>query len=684
MTIRAWLTALVVAVSLLVGSPSPTATAADGSLGVRIDGLTPSRLSADATITMTGIVRNTGSTPWTSVQAYLVIPRSPFQSRGQIEDAIEDGQSYTGERVVDTGSFAELGDLAPGGVRRFKVSVPVSRLGLTGPGGVYPVGVQVLATDEEGQRSNDAVARATTFLPWVSNPATPIPAGLVWPFTPTWAPDDSELQEAARSVRQGQLRHYLDAAAATPREGRSIVLDPAILDDLARLTDPENLPQGVELSAAGTAAVTAWLADLRELALDSATWIVSYARPDELALSRYPSNAEVLWKRVDQATDDSLADNALSGLRASWPTIAGTTLTMLEDIRARGDGPTLVSRQSLPGWEPRLGSVVNLETVNGPLPLLVNGALPDVPGSETPVTMRQRILTDAALGALSLDGDKNSRSDAVTIVDPSWDPGTTGGPVVAAAVTTQGSGGLTRPTTATDLTRSAPLSYSGDVVEDVETRSLDAASLDAIANLSAVADLHDAVVVDPSRPDHDRDIAALMSVRWRTDLSALDQQVSRELAALDSDLDDITIDSPSTITLSSSRGGFPLTLANQTDKTVRVGLDLVADNSSLKLDDIDIVEIDAGERHTFTVQVDLGDQTSSTVSARLETEAGVTFGEPAVFNIRSSNVGLIVWLAMAAAGVLVIATWARRFLGRRRRRATAPAEDADGFEGPDE
>ena len=283
----------------------------------------------------------------------------------------------------------------------------------------------------------------------------------------------------------------------------------------------------------------------------------------------------MLWKRVDQATDDSLADNALSGPRASWPTIAGTTLTMLEDIRARGDGPTLVSRQSVPAWEPRLGSVVNLETVNGPLPLLVNGALPDVPGSETagddaPAHPDRRGAgRPLARRGHRARGRTPSRSSIRAGI-----PAPTGGPVVAAAVTTQGSGGLTRPATATDLTRSAPLSYSGDVVEDVETRSLDAASLDAIANLSAVADLHDAVVVDPSQPDHDRDIAALMSVRWRTDLSALEQRVSRELAALDSDLDSISIDSPSTITLSSSRGGFPLTLANETDKTVRVGLDL--------------------------------------------------------------------------------------------------------------
>lgn len=680
---RAWLTAFVVAVSLLVGAPSPTATASDGSLGVRIDGLTPTRLSAKATITMSGIVRNTGSTPWTSVQAYLVIPRSPFESRAQIEAAIEDGQSYTGERVVDAGSFAELGDIAPGSFRRFRIEVPVSQLGLSGAGGVYPVGVQVLATDEEGQRSNDAVARATTFLPWVPDPATAIPAGLVWPFTPTWTPEEADPEQILASVQDGQLRHYLDAAAATPREGRTVVLDPSLLDELVPLTDAENPPRDVELTTVQAAAVVDWLADLRELALGSTTWIVSYARPDELALNRYPENAETLWDVVDDATADALADHALTGPRASWPTIAGTTLPVLEDIRSRGEGPTVVSRQSVPGWEPRLGSVVSLETRNGPLPLLVNGALPDVPGSETAVTLRQRILTDAALGALERESDPQSRADAMTIVDPSWDPGTTGGQVVARAITTRGSGGLTRPATATELVRSAPVSYSGAVLEEVDTTSLGASTLDRIANLSKVADLHDAIVVDPSRPDHDRDIASLLSVRWRTDQAALDTRIAAETEALESELEGISIDSPSTITLSSSRGGFPLTLSNETDSTVRVGLELVADNPGLNVDDIEPVEIDAGERHTFTVQVDLGDQASSTVSARLATEAGVTFGEPAVFNIRTSNVGLIVWATMAAAGLLVIFTWARRFLGRRRRRgaeAVAPATDAEDLD----
>lgn len=665
MTIRGLLTGLAVVVALLVTPGSPASADDDSSLSVQIDGLSPSRLSDDATIRMSGVIRNTGSTPWTAVQAYLVIPRSPFTSRTQIDDAIEDGQSYTGDRVVDAGRFDEVGSLAPGAFVRFSLRVPTKDLGLVA-GGVYPVGVQILATDAEGVRSNDAVARATTFLPWVENPSQPVATGLVWPFTATWDAADTDWTAVAESLTSGQLRHYLDAALTTPRAGRTIILDPSILDELDPFADPENPPDGV--TGAQAEAIGGWLDDLRGLALGSTTWIVDYARPDDLAFTRSPTHAGELWSRVDDATADSLATHELTGSRASWPTRTGVTREVLELIRSRDESPTLVSRGVVPDWEPRLGSVVNVPTRNGPLPLVVNGSLPDIPGAETAVTVRQRLLTDAALADLSRSSDRRSRADALTVLDPNWDPGPGAGAVLTPALTTAGSGGLTAPTTAADLLRSSPADYTGDIASDVETRSLSTAYLDRVALLSqATAVLTDLRVAD-EKPSFDREIAADVSVRWRPDESEATTRVGRRLDLVRSELSSVTIDSPSTITLSSRRGGFPLTIANDTEYSIRVGLDLTADNPSLDLDDIDPIEIDAGERHTLTVEVDLGDQSSSTVTARLATAAGDTFGDPAVFNIRSSNVGLFVWLAMAGAGLLVVATWARRFLGSRRRR----------------
>lgn len=676
---RAWLTAVVVALSLLVAGPTSTASADDGALTVRIDALTPSQLDADATIRMRGTIRNTGSTPWTAVQAYLVIPRFPFQSREQIETAIEDGQSYTGERIVDPGTFDEVGDIAPGASVTFDIAVPVSRIGLAGEGGVYPVGVQILATDAEGFRSTDSVARATTFVPWLDRPDTAIPAGFVWPFTPTWSAASFDPTAVVASITSGQLRNYLDAATATPRGGRTVVLDLSLLDTLEPLSDPETVPAGVSLTPEQIDAVATWLGRLRELALDSTTWIVSYARADELALHRYPENAEVLLQRIDAATTRAMTRHSLTGTRANWPTISGLTRGMLEEMRARGDHPTFVSRRSVPEWEPRLGSVVTVETGNGPIPLLVNGTLPDTPGAETAVTVRQRVLTDAALGVLSRETDPTSRADALTVIDPSWNPGRNGGRVLTQALVGRPSAGLTRPVTAADLLRGAPVTYTGEIPRDVTTTSLPAQLLDRAATLSRTADLFTEIVTDEDDLMFDREVSGVLSVRWRSDADEALRRVESRIDDLNRQLAGLSIESPSTITLSSSRGGFPLTIVNDTGHRARLGLTLTADNPYLTLEQVDPIEIEPGERHTVTVTVDLDGQSSSTVTATLTTADGEPFGEPVDFNVRSSNVGLIVWVAMAAAMVLVVATWVRRF-GRRRRDAVASSTLGDAHE----
>ena len=118
---------------------------------------------------MTGTVTNNDDHAWTDAQAYLVIPTTPFTTRKQVDEAIDTGNAYTGERVVDLKSIDELGDLRPGTTTRFEVRVPYKRLGISGADGVYPVGVQILGTDVDGTRGTAAIGRATTFLPLVSD-----------------------------------------------------------------------------------------------------------------------------------------------------------------------------------------------------------------------------------------------------------------------------------------------------------------------------------------------------------------------------------------------------------------------------------------------------------------------------------------------------------------------------------
>ena len=111
-----------------------------------------------------------------------------------------------------------------------------------------------------------------------------------------------------------------------------------------------------------------------------------------------------------------------------------------------------------------------------------------------------------------------------------------------------------------------------------------------------------------------------------------------------------------------------MTVVNGTSREITVGLRVTAENDSIKIADTSPVSIAAGDRHTITVEADLGKQNSSTVSAKLVAPNGELVGEEAVFNVRSSKVSLIVWLAMGIAALAVAATLARRFFGGRRRR----------------
>jgi hypothetical protein len=85
--------------------------------------------------------------------------------------------------------------------------------------------------------------------------------------------------------------------------------------------------------------------------------------------------------------------------------------------------------------------------------------------------------------------------------------------------------------------------------------------------------------------------------------------------------------------------------------------------------DVDPVEVAAGERRTLTVTVDVGEQTSSTLTAQLVTAEGTPVGESDSFNVRSSRVGAALWVLMGAAGLFVLFALTRRFVRGRGSRS---------------
>ena len=196
---------------------------------------------------------------------------------------------------------------------------------------------------------------------------------------------------------------------------------------------------------------------------------------------------------------------------------------------------------------------------------------------------------------------------------------------------------------------------------------LNRAQVTAAAEISNQAQALSSILTDraSSQVRFDQDTASAVSVRWRKNRET-SRAIARATAArAGNELAKITIEGPQAVTLSSSSGMFPLTVSNDTGNSIRVGVRLDSSNPALTIPDVKPTTIDAGERHTLTVNVDVGEQGSASVTAQLISPDGKPFGAPDVFNVRSSAVGAVLWVAIGLAVALVVIAMARRFTRRR-------------------
>ncbi|WP_133434065.1 DUF6049 family protein [Aeromicrobium phragmitis] len=653
-----------------------------GGLTVTIDALSPARLSPDATIQISGTIENTGSAEWTNVHAYLVMARSPYTTRDQVEALTSGERTYIGDRIYATGLFDEVGDLDGGDSASYDLEVPLTEVGVTGAQGVYPVGVQILATDAEGNTSTTSVARAATFLPWVAEPEDPVPSGLVWSFTlGPHREDGAEDVEALRDAISdgGRMREQLDLAASLPTSSRTLVIDPAVLDAAQNLADDVAIPDAADIDDEDRRAADSFREDLVALARSSATWIVDYDRPDRLALASRPDLEAAIAPQLEAATTDALAQHQLTGRRAHWAAETGATTAMLNSLRATGESPTIVRSSSLPDWEQRHGSLVTVETRGGLAPLAVNDTLRAGDGTETAVTLRQRVLVQAALASLSRAVDPQSRADALTFVDPSWIPGS--GASAAALVPALGGDDLTHAVTLDELLAGGVDAYDGELPDQPLTAPLPGSVLSAVERLHQAQAMAAATVT--GQDDHAstlaRELSSAVSVRWLDQPERAASSAAQRADEIRESLDGIEVLGPRAVTLSSNQGSFPLTISNPTALPISVSVDLDASNPALDPAVIPPVDIAPGERRTVNADIDLGRQTSTTLTA--QAMAGETpIGRPAEFNVRSSQVGVIVWLAMGAAALGVVVAMGRRFYRRGFRRLSEPSAKASADE----
>lgn len=641
---------------------APARAAEPGEVIVQITRLAPAVLDPNDDVTITGVVRNPERHGWTDVQVYASVAKTPFVSRSAARAAIAGGDTYTGDRIVAPSARDDLGILRPGQSRRFSLTVRAELLGLSGAEGVYPVGVQVLATGPDDVRPDAAVGRANTFLPLKATTgarATPTPTTVLWPFLlPGQRRGDGSYADSARLASSiapnGQLRNLLNLAMTTPRRGSDVIIDPSLLQVLSVMAG-----QSSESDAATARRRNAerFLDDLQRLTHDYSCATTGYDRPDPLAVAASTAPAE-LNAVIDAATTGTLEQHDLECLRAEWPSPRGIDRRTLTALRRAGIEAVVVSPWAVPGWDGTRGNLLNRQTQAGDLPLVVNDPFDDgVPGVPSPVTLRQVILSESLLTGITAGVDVADTS-TIVIVDPEFNPGTVRGTPLAVAYTSD----VTDPKNLAASVESRRTGYTGPVAEQAEATPVSARQTLVAVDAANMAALISGMLLDEAdRVGHAQSVASLLGQQWRkrgaTGLKAADsvaESLNRELA-------DIAVEGPAALTLSSTTGQFPITVRNQSPHRVRVGLGIESSAPGVRFKAPRTVDVAAGESRTVTVNMDMGSETATTVTARLSGASGQEFGAATDFNVRSSQVGAALWIAIGLSMAFVAIALVRRF-----------------------
>jgi hypothetical protein len=686
--------------------------------------MTPSALREGETLALAGTVTNPDDHVWREVQAYMVISPSPLTSRSELAAAAgSPPESFIGDRILDLESFDRLGSIEVGATAAFSLEVPWGRLPISGAEGVYTVGVQVLATDVDGTRDTvSALARARTFValvdPTLVDATSRIDLGLLWPLRyPVLRRGDGTYArgEALRAAFDlgGRLRRMVDLASTAGDVPLSLVVDPALLDAADDLAAGQFGPPGQEparpegqgdggdggTEGAGDDESTAddraalsplpeardWLQDVERL-FDVSGWVTSYGEPDPVAVATdgVPRLLGAVG-RAGPATAERLLGEQKPTLSVPDPEATGPeTLGALKELAS--EQTAVLAPGRLPDWDPAQGVALEVPTAGGDLSVLVadpelaaGGPEPGDPDSA--LQMRQRLLAETALMALDNRSDGAGAVTSTLFVAPSaWDPG-------PSWPTSDFFAGLRTPwlslvPVAALLGRAT--TYSGEVAAQPETDPtidplLAAQLVDMSAQLARRARVLARLIGGDSALVSWYDAAAALGVssRSRHDGERRLAVTRRTAADVTEQLAQVSLDGPAFVTLASTRGRFGLTITNRLDRPVTVGVRVVTAARGLEFDAGRPVTVGPGERQTVTVDTKVGDNRVTRARAYLVAPGGKRFGKGLAISVRTSVVGVVVWVVVGIAALLLLLAIARRIAGRRghRRRDDPVAHD---------
>jgi hypothetical protein len=198
--------------------------------------------------------------------------------------------------------------------------------------------------------------------------------------------------------------------------------------------------------------------------------------------------------------------------------------------------------------------------------------------------------------------------------------------------------------------------------------------------VTAVADLRErgaqyaALLAEPDGVTSRLEAAVLRSASsgWRSDLAAGEAYTAAATATATSGLDQVSVQVPPSVTLSSSKGAFPLTVSNDLDQPVLVGLQLLPDNPDrMSVAEVTDIRVESGEKATVEVTAEAAVNGKVPMTVQLTDVDGSPLGPSQRTIVNATDYGTIGWVVVGGAVAMLLAAALRP----RRRRRTAPDDE---------
>jgi hypothetical protein len=701
---------------------SSAAPTQDPVVDVTIDSFGPVAPKPGQSVKITGRVTNTSDTTFRDPQALACIDRKRLATNADIaavateqDIPMSERDSCTRLTTFESGAFQQFGaPLAPKASVQFSLTVPWDEWQIRNDTGVYVVGVQFRGRPDEDNSERVTAGRARTLMPVIgAEPLTrKVSTALVIPLRhrPTQLggtrfANDSLAQSMAPNGPLGRL-----LALGKTRKVTWLV-DPAMLDEARQIRDKYVVVGDDNQTTPGTGqrVVAAWLTEFDESrARGNQVVLLPYGDPDVASLidASDPMSKDPVSKIVGDARATSEEYNLSPG---STIAPARTNGLWLENGSARsrylaaastgfrGSTDQDLNLVNSAAWgsaeRPTLtpSPVYNVLTPEGPKPavrtVIANSALttggPDPDTAENPLQVRQRFAAETAL----LAAGGTTPVSVVALPPRGWDAEGTATAAIAGDLALpwisqtdvkQIVAGTTKP-----LTTKAPNAPRSNP-------SLSSAQVDAVKHLNDATQTYRNLLTAPENMDENIERALLRSASnsWRGFADEAQHFTAIETGSVNQQLGKVELVNSGDeqgehrvikVNLAGSKGTFPLTISNQLNASIRVGIMVTpANRTDLRIKPLQTKVLPPRGKATFLIEASAEQNGLIKANAQVITASSRPVGRSQELVIEAAQYGSVGWILVGAACALLFGTSFVRIYRRIRteRRSPAPAGPA--------